>query len=132
MRERDNIVRAALARSINGILHGGVDSLARLILPERVYPLALVVLEVLRRGGGYRFRRAYADKRDLHAAFFNDGVRVEHGLAVLVIEVCAYIFKIRFLYELEELIHAVVKLMVARRCHVVAQLVHNVHDVLAL
>ncbi len=132
MRQRYDVVCAVLARGVNGFLHGGVDGLAGLILTEGVYPLAVVVLEVLRRGGGERPRRAYADERDLHTGLFNDGVGVEHGLAVLVVEVCADIVKLRVLHELEELLHAVVELVVARRRHVVAQLVHDVHDVLAL
>ncbi|MPM74295.1 hypothetical protein SDC9_121281 [bioreactor metagenome] len=124
------------ARGLGGVhsgLHGGIQLLAVVAAAEAVDILAGIILEI---GGGRLgdgLGSVDAHIGHLGVAVSNHLVGVEHGLArPQVHEVAADVAALHLLGEIQELIHAVVKFVVAGDGHVIAHLVHDVHDVFAL
>ena len=133
MAEADDIIGARGLGRIDGLLHRIVEVSAVVALAEAIDVIAVGILEVGRGGLGKGLRRADADKRDLHALDLEDLISVEVGLAVLAGEVCGDIGILRqVLGNVQELIHAIVELMVAGNGSIVLEVVHDVDDVLAL
>ena len=123
-----NDVRCAFrARRIHRGLHRRVELIARFILHEAVDEVARIVLEVDGRGGGNRVRGSHADKGDFHAVKFLDDVRRENQL-IAAGEVCGDVGEIRLLGQFEEVLHAVIKFMIAGDGDVVADRVHQLDD----
>ena len=133
MAEADDIIGARGLGRIDGLLHRLVEVSAVVALAEAEDVVAIGVLEVGGGGLGEGLRRADADKRDLHALDLEHLISVEVGLAVLAGEVCGDIGILRqILGNVQELVHAIVELMVAGNGSIVLEVVHDVDDVLAL
>ena len=133
MAEADDIIGARGLGCVDGLLHRLVEVSAVVALAEAIDVIAVGILEVGRGGLGKGLRRADADKRDLHALDLEHLISVEVGLAVLAGEVCGDIGILRqILGNVQELIHAIVELMIAGNGSIVLEVVHDVDDVLAL
>ena len=133
MAEADDIIGARGLGRVDGLLHRIVEVSAVIALAEAIDVVAVGVLEVGRGGLGKGLRRADADERDLHALDFKDLIGVEVGLAVLAGEVGGDVGILRqILGNVQELVHAIVELMVAGNGSIVLEVVHDVDDVLAL
>ena len=133
MAEADDIIGARGLSRIDGLLHRIVEVSAVVALAEAIDVVAVGVLEVGGGGLGKGLRRADADERDLHALDLEHLISVEVGLAVLAGEVCGDIGILRqILGNVQELIHAIVELMIAGNGSIVLEVVHDVDDVLAL
>ena len=131
--EADDIIGARGLGRVDGLLHRIVEVSAVVALAEAIDVIAVGVLEVGGGGLGEGLRRADADKRDLHALDLEDLISVEVGLAVLAGEVGGDVGILRqILGNVQELIHAIVELMVAGNGSIVLEVVHDVDDVLAL
>ena len=125
----DDVVRAVRLRRVDRRLNRGVDACAGIILAEAVDVLAGIVHEVGRGGLGDRFGGGDTDERDLLLVDFDDLVRVKNRRVLFEIhEVCGEVRILGLLHQNEELIHAVVELVVAERCEVVTDKVHDVDD----
>ena len=125
----DHIVRTFSLGGVNGLLHGGIEVLAVVALLEAVDVLALVVLEVGRGGLDKGLGGVDAHIGNLHVAVGQHLVGLEDGLTVQVGEVGADVGILRLLRgQGQEVVHAVIELMVAGDCQVVAHLVHDLHD----
>ena len=127
----DKIIAAyqAIRPGVNGLLDGGVEVLAVVALLEAVDVLALVVLEVGRGGLDKGLGGVDAHVGDLHIAVGQHLVGLEDGLAVQVGEVGADVGILRLLGgQGQEVVHAVVELMVAGDGQVVTRFVHDLHD----
>ena len=123
-----NDVRCAFrARRIHRGLHRRVELIARFILHEAVDEVAFLVLEVDGRGGGNRVRGSHADKSDFHAVKFLDDVGRENQ-RIAAGEVRGDVGEIRLLGQFEEVLHAVIKFMIAGDGDVVADRVHQLND----
>ena len=132
VRHGDDILGTFLAGGVHSALYGGIQLLAGIILHKAVDIVAVPILEVGGGGGGDGLGGGNADKGDLYAVGFLDDIGLQHGVAVLVYKVAADVVKVGLFNQLIELVHAVVELMVAGGGYIVAQLVHDVDDVLAL
>ena len=133
MAEADDIIGARGLGRVDGLLHRIVEVSAVIALAEAIDVIAVGILEVGRGGLGKGLRRADADERDLHALDLEHLVSVEVGLAVLTGEVGGEIRVLgQILGNVQELIHAVIELMVAGNGRIVLEVVHDVNDVLAL
>ena len=126
-----DVVGAVLLRGVNGLLHGVVQVLTVVALGEGIDVVAVLVLEVGRRGLHEALRGADADDGDLLAAEGLDGIGLHTGdggavqsgkVAGQVLILCGRDDGV------EQLIHAVVKLMVAERGIVVAGGIHDLDD----
>ena len=125
----DHIVRTFSLGGVNGLLHGGIEVLAVVALLEAVDVLALVVLEVGRGRLDKGLGGVDAHIGNLHVAVGQHLVGLEDGLTVQVGEVGADVGILRLLRgQGQEVVHAVIELMVAGDCQVVAHLVHDLHD----
>ena len=133
MAEADDIIGARSLRGVDGLLHRIVEVSAVVALAEAIDVIAVGILEVGRGGLGKGLRRADADERDLHALDLEHLISVEVGLAVLAGEVGGDVGILRqILGNVQELIHAIVELMIAGNGSIVLEVVHDVDDVLAL
>ena len=133
MAEADDIIGARGLGRIDGLLHRLVEVSAVVALAEAIDVIAVGILEVGRGGLGKGLRRADADERDLHALDLEDLIGVEVRRAVLAGEVGGEIRVLgQILGNVQELIHAVIELMVAGNGRIVLEVVHDVNDVLAL
>ena len=133
MAEADDIIGARGLGRVDGLLHRLVEVSAVIALAEAIDVIAVGILEVGGGGLGKGLRRADADKRDLHALDLEHLISVEVGLAVLAGEVCGDIGILRqILGNVQELVHAIVELMIAGNGSIVLEVVHDVNDVLAL
>ena len=132
MRHRDDIFGAFAPGGVHGALHGGVQLFAGLILHKAVDVFAGIVLEIGGGGGGNGLGGGNAHKGDLGAVDLLDHIGLQHGVAVGVHKVGADIIEVGGFGQGQELLHAVVELMVAGGGNVVAQLVHDLDDVRAL
>ena len=128
-----HILGASLAGGIHGVLHLVIEGLAVLVLAEAIDVLALVVLEVGGGGLGQGLGSGDAHIGHVHIAVGDHGVGLQNGLAVGVHKVTADIGVLSLvLGDVQEGIHAEIKLMVAGDGNVVAHVVHDVHDPAAL
>ena len=133
MAQADNVVRAGGFRRVDGFLCGSVQLLAVAAFTETVDVVAVPVLEIGRSRLGESLGGTQAHEGDLGAVHVEQLIGVKHGLAGLIHKVGGNIGVLSFfLGQLQELVHVVVELMVAGDRRIVADLVHNVHDVLAL
>ena len=133
MAEADDIIGARGLGRVDGLLHRIVEVSAVVALAEAIDVIAVGILEVGGGGLGKGLRRADADERDLHALDLEHLISVEVGLAVLAGEVCGDIGILRqILGNVQELVHAIVELMIAGNGSIVLEVVHDVDDVLAL
>ena len=123
----DHIAGAIGPGSVHGGLHSGVQRVAGVILGEAVDVVAVAVLEVGGGGAGEGLGGGHAHKGDLHAVELLDDVGLEHQFAFLG-EVGADVGEISLLHQGQEVVHAVVELMVSGNGHVVAHGVHQVDD----
>ncbi len=140
------IAAARGTRLVHGRLHRVVEALSALVAAEAVDIVSVFILKALRhrrrqggRGGGADERDAHRLARDL--AFLH-AVGVEHAVSVDVHEVAADVAHARLrrvardgalgLAQLEELLHAVVELMVSAGHEVVAARLDGLGGRLAL
>ena len=131
--QADDVICAGGFRRVDGLLGRSIQLLAVAALTETVDIIAVCVLEIGGRGLCEGLGGAQAHESDLLAIHLEQLIGVEHGLASLIHKVGGDIRVLGlFPSQLQELIHIVVELMVAGDSHIVADLVHNVHDVLAL
>ena len=121
----DDVIGALGAGGVHGLLHGVIEGFAGLVRHEVVNEVAVFILEVAGGGGADGIGGGDADKGDLHAADFLHEPGLQQQLAVFV-EVAADVGEVGLFCELQEVLHAVVELMVAGDGRVVA---HDVHDV---
>ena len=129
----DDVIRAFRLCCVDRVLRCGVDACAGVILAEAVDVFACFVHEVGRGGLGDGFRRGETDKRDLLAVCFKDLVSVEHRLVAFDLhKVRGNVRIFRLLDESKHLIHTVVEFMVAERCEIITDKVHDVDDRFAL
>ena len=126
----DDVVDALRAGRVDGGLDGVVHALAAFVLEEAVDKLAVLILKVLRRGGGQGLGRGHADESDLRAAELTDHIGLEDQFA-LAVEVAADVVELGLLGQRKELIHAVVEFVVAGDGDAVAHLVHQIEQGLA-
>ena len=131
MCQNDHILRALRSGVIHRLLYRVVNGLAGIILQEAVNELSVFILEIGRCGTGQRLRRSHADKAKLLPGQLADHIGLEDQLA-LVVEVAADIRKVCLFRQLEETLHAVVKLMVAGDGDAVAHVVHQFDQRVAL
>ena len=126
----DHIIRAGSTGSVNRLLYRVVDRFAGLVGHKAVDKIAVFILEIARDGGADRDRGGNAHKADLHAADLLDDPRLKNQLALLI-EIAADVGETRFFRQGKELLHAVVKFVVAGDSRIVAHGVHDVNDGLA-
>ena len=122
--EKNDVVNPFRGHVIHGFLHSGVKLLTGFVSQEVAVELAFVVPEVLRVGGPERFRGGYTDKADLSAADFLDQIGRE-DLDPVPKKIAADIGEIGLGDQFQQVVHAVVEVMVAGNGHVVA---HGIHD----
>ena len=126
-----DVVGAVLLRGVNGLLHGVVQVLTVVALGEGIDVVAVLVLEVGGRGLHEALRGADADDGDLLAAEGLDGIGLHtvDGGAVQSGKVAGQVLILCGRDDgVEQLIHAVVKLMVAERGIVIAGGIHDLDD----
>ena len=122
--QHDHEIRACGAQLVGRLLYGAVDRLAGLVLHKAVDEIPVFILEVAREGRPDRVGGGDAHKADLHAADLFDQPGLQNRLAVFG-EVAAEIGVVCLFGQGKELLHPVVKLVVAGDGRVVA---HDVHD----
>ena len=127
MGNQDHVLGAFGADAVHRLLHGLVQSLAGLVLEEAVNKITRFIHEIGGRGGTEGVRRRHADKPDLDAVKFPDGIGLENQLAFLV-EVAADIFVFCPFRQLQELLHAVIEIMVAGNGDVISHFVHDIDN----
>ena len=132
--DEDDVIRAFFFRSVNRSLCRCVDAFTGRILAEAVDVRGVVFVHEVGGGGlGDGFRRGETDKRDLLAVRFKDLVSVEHRLVAFDLhKVRGNVRIFGLLNKSKHLIHTVVELMVAERCEIVTDKVHDVDDRFAL
>ncbi|SCJ02825.1 Uncharacterised protein [uncultured Flavonifractor sp.] len=131
--QRHHVVGALCLGRVYRLLHHVIQVLALVALAEAVDIVPRGVLEIGRGGLGEGLRRIDAHVADLHVAVGQHLIAVQHRLPLQVGEVGAQIGILRLLpRQGQEVVHAVVKLVVARNGQIVAHLVHDLHDVRAL
>ena len=134
--ESDDVIGVLCLSRVDGSLHGSVQSGAVGAACDAVDVLAVFILEVLRRGLGEGFGGSDADDGDLLAADLEDLIGVEDVLALnavqFFVEVAGEIREVSLFYEVERTGHAVVELVVAQSCGIVAGSVHHLDDLLAV
>ena len=128
----DHVVGAFSTGGVHGLLDLVVQVLAVVAFAEGIDEVAFPILEVLGRGLGKGFRRIDAHEGDLLAGLLDDGVGLQNSGALIIKEVAADILELGQTHVLLELVHAVIELMVANGGHVVAHIVHELHDGFAL
>ena len=122
------IVRAILPDIIHGILHSREELFSgRITLHKIINIVSVLILEILWSGSDHRGRCRNADKADLLPAGFTDRPRVEHQLPFLA-EVTADEWKLSLFHILIELIHPIVKVMIARDDHIISHFIHQIDD----
>jgi len=130
--QRHHVVGALRLGRVYRLLHHVIQVLALVALAEAVDVVPRGVLEIGRGGLGEGLRRVDAHVADLHVAVGQHLIAVQHRLPLQVGEVGAQIGILRLLLcQGQEVVHAVVKLVVARNGQIVAHLVHDLHDVRA-
>ena len=130
MAHHDHVIGPLGAGGVNRLLHGAVERLSGLVLHEAVDEVSVVIHEVPGRGGEQGVGSGDADKSDLYTADLLHDPRLQEQLALLV-EVAADVGEVCLPLKLQEAVHTVVKLVVARNRRVVAHGVHDVDDGLA-
>ena len=128
----DNIFRAFGLSRIDGGLDSLIQSSAVLVLAEVVDEVAVVVLEVGGRGLHEALRSGNADERDLRSAVIHDLIRLIADVARAlagVLEVAGQILILGQLCQLSEAGELEIELMVAERCEIIADLVHDVDQI---
>ena len=131
--QRHHVVGALGLGCVYRLLHGVIQILALIALAEAVDVVPLGILEISGGGLGKGLGGVNAHIADLHVAVGQHLVAVQHRLPLQVGEVGTQIGILRILLgQGQEVVHAVVKLVVARDGQVVAHLVHDVHDVRTL
>ena len=128
----DNIVSARLLCSVNSALYSLVQLVTGLVVAEVIDIVSELILEI-GRGGLYQgLRGADAGKCNLLAAVSHHLIGIKHKL-VAFHEVCGHISCFHLRYDdIEELIHAIVEFMVARNDNVIANFVHDIHQIFTL
>ncbi len=129
--ESDDIV-CLLGSRINGLLNSLIERLAVRAAGDTVNVLALLILEVGRRGLGEGFRRGDANKGDLHAADLENLVRVEDQIAsntvFFMIEIAGNIGDLALGHRFERTGHAIVEFVVADGRQIVTGGLHQLND----
>ena len=130
MADCDDVIRAFSLRRVDRCLYRSIDAFAGRILAEAVDVFGVIFVHEVRRGGlGDGFRRGDTDECDLLAVRFEDLVGVQSMfICPKIHEVCGNVRIVCHADELEHTGHAVVKFVVAERCEVVADLVHDLDD----
>ena len=130
MAQGHHVVGAVGHGGIHGLLHGGVEVSALVALAEAVDVVALGVLEVGGGGLGEGLGGVDAHVAHAHVTVVNHLVGVQNGIPLQVGEVAAQVGVLRLLLgQGQEVVHTVVELMVAGDGEIIANLVHDVHDV---
>ena len=132
--DENDVIRAFCLCCVNSGLDCGVDAFTGCILAEAIDVSGVVfVHEVGRSGLGDRFGGGDTDKCDLLAVCFDDLISIEHRrVAFDLYEVRGNVRIFRLLDESKQLIHTVVEFMVAERCEIITDKVHDVDDRFAL
>ena len=120
----DDIIGAFRAGTVNSGLYRIINAFAGFILQEAVDEIAILILEILRCGGGERLRRGYTHKRDLDTIKFLNHIGIKYQLAFFV-EVAADVRELRHVSQLEEALHAIVEFMVAGDGNIVVHVIHQ-------
>ena len=135
MAKADDHVGAGLLCPVNGLLHGIVQRPAVLAAGNVIDEISVFVLEI---GGGdidERLRRGDAHKGDGLIPKVEQGVGLQHGAAAdaifHVIEIAGDVRVVRPFHGGHAAVHAIVKLVVARSCQVIAGGIHQFNDGLA-
>ena len=128
----DDVLRALGLGGIDGGLDRLIQRGAVLVFREIVDEVAVVVLEVGGRGLHEAFRRGDADECDLRSAVIHDLIRLvadRAGTLASVSEVAGQILILCLLRQLLQTGQLVVKFVVAKRCEIIADLVHDVDQI---
>ena len=135
MTKADDHVGAGILCLVNGFLHGIVQRLAVLAAGDIIDVGSVFILE----GGGNNvvegLRSGDAHKGDGLFAKSEQGVRLQHGAApdaiLQMTEIAGDIGVVRPFRDVHAAVHAIVKLVVAQSCQVIAGGVHQFDDGLA-
>ena len=131
MTENVDVIGAIGPGGVNGSLNRPVQSIPGRISGKVVNEFAGVVLEDRGGGGDECVRRRNADESDLNVRSFHNDVGGQDQ-AVFPGEIAADIGKFGKFRQFHELVHAVIKLMVARHGNIVVQSVHQADHGLSL